>query len=89
MDPHAPLVKNSHPGNTASTTAATQGEYLEDLYPLPRRLKDVAKDRVILIRKESAICENVGIAELDITRLNRGRYRLYFMRIENEQRIMH
>ena len=55
---------------------------------MPRRLREAAKDRVILIRKESAICENVGIAEVEYVRLKKGRYRLYFMRIENEQRIM-
>ena len=30
----------------------------------------------------------MGVAEVEYVRLKRGRYRLYFMRIENEQRIM-
>jgi len=56
---------------------------------LPRRLRDVTKDRVILIERGSALCDNFGLAYIDYASLKRGKYRLYFMRIENEQRIMY
>jgi len=46
------------------------------------------KERVILIERGSAICDNMGLAYVDYANLKRGKYRLYFMRIENEQRIM-
>lgn len=59
----------------------------EDKEPLPKRLKEVKKERVILIEKNSDICENVGSAFVDLS-IERGKYKLYYMRIENEQRIM-
>jgi hypothetical protein len=46
------------------------------------------KERVILIERGSEICDNMGLAYVDYANLKRGKYRLYFMRIENEQRIM-
>jgi len=49
----------------------------------------VTKDRVILIERGSALCDNFGLAYIDYASLKRGKYRLYFMRIENEQRIMY
>jgi hypothetical protein len=52
-------------------------------------LRDVTKDRVILIERGSALCDNFGLAYIDYASLKRGKYRLYFMRIENEQRIMY
>jgi hypothetical protein len=42
---------------------------------------------VVLIEKSSALCENVGVAYVDLS-IERGKYKLYYMRIENEQRIM-
>ena len=55
---------------------------------MPRRLRDVQKSRVILIEKGSALCENVGLAFVDYMTIDKGRYKLYYMRIESEQRIM-
>ena len=49
----------------------------------------MTKDRVILIERGSALCDNFGLAYIDYASLKRGKYRLYFMRIENEQRIMY
>ena len=43
---------------------------------------------MILIERGSAICDNMGLGYVDYANLKRGKYRLYFMRIENEQRIM-
>ncbi len=45
------------------------------------------KERVVLIEKSSALCENVGVAYVDLS-IERGKYKLYYIRIENEQRIM-
>jgi len=59
----------------------------EDRDPLPKRLKDVKKERVILIEKSSALLDNMGVSYVDLT-IEKGRYKLYYMRIENEQRIM-
>jgi hypothetical protein len=59
----------------------------EDKEPLPKRLKDVKKERLVIIEKGSALCENVGVAYIDLS-VEKGRYKLYYMRIENEQRIM-
>ena len=59
----------------------------EDKDPLPKRLRDVKKERVILIEKGSALCENMGVAYIDLS-IEKGKYKLYYMRIENEQRIM-
>jgi hypothetical protein len=59
----------------------------EDKEPLPRRLKEVKKERVVLIEKCSALCENVGNAFIDLS-IEKGKYKLYYLRIENEQRIM-
>lgn len=61
----------------------------EDREPLPRRLRDVQKERVISIEKGSALCENIGVAYVDYMDLEKGRYRLYYLRIESEQRIMY
>lgn len=54
---------------------------------MPKRLKDVKKERVLLIEKNSALCENSGTAHVDLS-IEKGKYKLYYMRIENEQRIM-
>ena len=56
----------------------------EDREPLPRRLRDVKKDRVILIEKGSALCDNVGLSYIDYMAIEKGRYKLYYMRIESE-----
>jgi len=97
------MLKGKSVGNTLGSTLATNTSQraddhqvsetinfggAEDLSPLPRRLRDVQKDRVILIQKGSALCDNMGLAYVNYMDLKRGRYRLYFMRIENEQRIM-
>jgi hypothetical protein len=39
---------------------------------------------VISIEKGSALCENIGVAYVDYMGLEKGRYRLYYMRIESE-----
>ena len=54
---------------------------------MPKRLKDVKKDKVLLIEKNSALCENTGTAYVDLS-IEKGKYKLYYLRIENEQRIM-
>lgn len=59
----------------------------EDKEPLPKRLREVKKERLVIIEKGSALCENVGLAFIDLA-VEKGRYKLYYMRIENEQRIM-
>lgn len=46
------------------------------------------KDRVILIEKGSTICDNLGVSYIDYMNIEKGRYKLYYMRIESEQRIM-
>ena len=60
---------------------------MDDKEPLPKRLKDVKKEKVILIEKTGALCENLGVAYVDLS-IEPGKYKLYYMRIENEQRIM-
>lgn len=62
-------------------------EEFKDKEPLPKRLKDVKKDRVVVIEKGSALVENVGVAYIDLAAV-KGKYKLYYLRIENEQRIM-
>ena len=59
----------------------------EDKEPLPKRLSDVKKESVVLIEKSSNICDNIGFALVDLS-IEKGKYKLYYMRIENEQRIM-
>lgn len=54
---------------------------------MARRLRDVKKERVVLIEKNSALCENMGVASIDLS-IDKGKYKLYYMRIENEHRIM-
>jgi len=54
---------------------------------LPKRLRDVKKERVILIEKNSDLCESIGTAFVDLS-IEKGKYKLYYMRIENEQRVM-
>jgi hypothetical protein len=70
-------------------TASTQVTGPDDLSLVPKRLRDVQKSRVVLVEKGSALCESVGVAYIDFMRADRGRYRLYYMRIENERRIMY
>jgi hypothetical protein len=48
---------------------------------LPKRLRDVKKERLVIIEK--GISENVGIAYIDLS-IEKGKYKLYYMRIENE-----
>lgn len=60
---------------------------MEDKEPLPKRLRDVKKERLVLIEKNSALCDNVGTASVDLS-IEKGKYKLYYLRIENEQRIM-
>lgn len=55
----------------------------EDREPLPKRLRDVKKERVILIEKSSSLCENVGVAHVDL-QIEKGKYKIYYLRIENE-----
>jgi hypothetical protein len=35
---------------------------MDDKEPLPKRLREVKKERVVLIEKNSALCDNVGMA---------------------------
>jgi hypothetical protein len=37
-----------------------------------------------MIEKGSDLCENIGLAYIDYMGTDKGRYKLYFMRIENE-----
>jgi hypothetical protein len=37
-----------------------------------------------MIEKGSDLCENIGLAYIDYMGVEKGRYKLYFMRIENE-----
>lgn len=60
---------------------------VEDKEIIPKRLKDVKKDRVIIIEKSSNICDNLGQAFIDLG-IDKGRYKVYYLRIENEQRIL-
>ena len=101
-DPHFALNKTNKfnrstaLGSTSATNTSHRDDTAGDLInnnpndkePLPRRLRDVMKERVILIERGSAICDNMGLGYVDYANLKRGKYRLYFMRIENEQRIM-
>jgi hypothetical protein len=60
-----------------------QEEEFEDKEALPKRLKDVKKERVVVIEKGSALVENVGVAYIDLASV-KGKYKLYYLRIENE-----
>ena len=84
--------KSTALGSTSATNTShrddSEANPLQDPN-LPRRLRDVTKDRVILIERGSALCDNFGLAYVDYATLKRGKYRLFFMRIENEQRIMY
>lgn len=78
--------------DNSSTATSTRHDRVglknpEDKEPLPKRLKDVKKERVLLIEKNSALCENTGTAYVDLS-IEKGKYKLYYLRIENEQRIM-
>lgn len=42
---------------------------------------------VVLIEKNSSLCENVGTSYVDLE-VEKGLYKLYFIRIDNEQRVM-
>ena len=42
------------------------------------------KERVILIDKRDNLCDNIGAAEIDLSTINPGKYKLYFLRLENE-----
>lgn len=50
-------------------------------------MKDVKKERVIIIEKNTNICDNVGTAYIDLS-IEKGKYKVYYLRIENEQRIL-
>jgi hypothetical protein len=76
------LMANTSTASSHRTLGGTAGGP-EDKEPLPKRLRDVKKERVILIEKSSALCENVGTAMIDLS-IERGKYKLYYMRIENE-----
>ena len=41
----------------------------------------------MLIEKREKLCENVGSALIDLS-IEKGKYKVYYMRIENEQRIL-
>lgn len=41
----------------------------------------------ILIEKSEKLCENLGTAYIDLA-IEKGKYKVYYMRIENEQRIL-
>jgi hypothetical protein len=40
-----------------------------------------------MIEKSTKLCENLGMAFVDLG-IDKGKYKLYYMRIENEQRIL-
>ena len=85
LQPHSEQRCSLDPHSLASTQVTGP----DDLALLPKRLRDVHKSRVVLVEKGSALCESVGVAYIDFMRADRGRYRLYYMRIENEKRIMY
>lgn len=81
------LANTSTASSHQSNPNFHQNQGPEDKEPLPKRLKEVKKERLILIEKGSALCENTGLAYIDLS-IEKGRYKLYYLRIENEQRIM-
>lgn len=50
-------------------------------------MRDLKKERVILIDKNATLCDNVGTAFVDLS-VEKGLYKLYYLRIENDQRVM-
>ena len=46
------------------------------------------KERVVLIDKTDDLCDNIGTAAIDLSVINPGKYKLYYLRIENEHRII-
>lgn len=74
--------------STASSNRDLRGiSNMEDREPLPKRLREVKKERVVVIEKNSALCENIGAAYIDLS-IEKGKYKVYYLRIDNEQRIM-
>jgi hypothetical protein len=47
----------------------------------------VRKERVILIEKSTTMCDNLGTGYIDL-QTKKGNYKVYYMRIESEQRIL-
>ena len=70
-----------------NTQIGSHNQGPEDREPLPKRLKEVKKERVVIIEKGSALCENTGVSHIDLS-IEKGKYKLYYLRIENEGRIM-
>ncbi|CDW78330.1 UNKNOWN [Stylonychia lemnae] len=60
---------------------------LRDRDNIPKRLKDVKQERVILIEKDTNLCDNIGHGYIDL-QTQKGNYKVYYLRIENEQRIL-
>ena len=88
-----PLMENQRTIKRSNSTYINsrdldKGEGLEDKDPLPKRLKDVKKDRVILIDKDGSLSDNMGMGFINLS-IDSGKYKLYYVRIENEQRVMH
>ena len=70
--------------STASSNRDLRGiNNIEDRDPLPKRLRECKKDRVVVIEKNSALCENIGVAFIDLS-IEKGKYKVYYLRIDNE-----
>ncbi len=95
QDPHFALLKtNKFNHSTAlGSTSATNTSRADDennlnpndREPLPRRLRDVMKERVILVERGSAICDNMGLAYVDYANLKSGKYRLYLCALKTNR----
>lgn len=58
-----------NPKNIDNNNFAFNGKLItRDIEPLPRKLRDVKKERVILIEKTSnmGICDNLGTGYIDL-----------------------
>lgn len=81
-------MSNSSTANRAIRShSAMNNDKTEDREPLPLRLREVKKERVVLIERRDDLCDNIGIANIDLS-IKPGKYKLYYLRIENEQRMM-
>jgi hypothetical protein len=50
-------------------------------------LRDIQKKRIVLIDKKNSVCDGTGLAYIELS-IESGKYKLYYLRIENEERIM-
>lgn len=56
--------------NTSTASSQHRGNQInngggcDDKEPLPKRLRDVKKERVVLVETNSSLCDNVGVANV-------------------------